>query len=186
MKKSIKRLKEGFTLAETLIAILILLMVSGLMAQGIPMAFNAYKKVSLAANANVLLSTTITELRDRLAYSKEIEVTNKDVYFTSNNGREYKLSYSSEKGGLYVEDVTPNDTHKDSRLLVSNEAAAKELYVTYNEAVLESNDYITFKGIEVHKKGSTAESDGFANIESYSIKLLNLSEWLWRILKIDW
>ena len=36
--------RKGFTLAETLIAIAILLMVSGLMAGGIPAAINVYNK----------------------------------------------------------------------------------------------------------------------------------------------
>ena len=51
---------KAFTLAETLLAVLILLMVSTIVATGIPVARNAYEKVVLASNAEVLLSTTIS------------------------------------------------------------------------------------------------------------------------------
>ena len=66
MKKIIYRKHHaihGFTLAETLLAVLILLMVSSIVAAGIPSARRAYEKVVLASNAEVLLSTTITTLR---------------------------------------------------------------------------------------------------------------------------
>ena len=39
------RSNDAFTLAETLLAILILLMVSAIVAAGIPVAKNAYEKV---------------------------------------------------------------------------------------------------------------------------------------------
>ena len=51
----------GFTLAEMLMSVLILLMVSSVVAGGVPVAANAYYKVVDAANAQVLLSTTVTK-----------------------------------------------------------------------------------------------------------------------------
>ena len=67
-----KKLKtaSGFTLAETLLAVLILLMVSVIVATGIPAAKNAYEKVVLASNADALLSTTISSLRNELGAAK--------------------------------------------------------------------------------------------------------------------
>lgn len=67
-----KKLKtaSGFTLAETLLAVLILLMVSVIVATGIPAAKNAYEKVVMASNAEVLLSTTISSLRNELGAAK--------------------------------------------------------------------------------------------------------------------
>ena len=70
-----KKLKtaSGFTLAETLLAVLILLMVSVIMTTGIPAAKNAYEKVVLASNADALLSTTISSLRNELGAAKIIK-----------------------------------------------------------------------------------------------------------------
>lgn len=75
-KSAMKKRKQnaGFTLAETLIAVLILLMVSAIVATGIPVARNAYEKVVLTSNAEVLLSTTISTLRSELGTAKEIQV----------------------------------------------------------------------------------------------------------------
>ena len=63
MREAIKRKlhTQGFTLAETLLAVLILLLVGVIMTTGIPAAKNAYEKVVVASNAEVLLSTTIME-----------------------------------------------------------------------------------------------------------------------------
>ena len=67
-----KRRKSGFTLSETLIAILILLMVSAIVAGAIPTASNVYIKTVDAANAQLLLSTTITKLRDEFSTAKRV------------------------------------------------------------------------------------------------------------------
>ena len=68
VRKKGKKIRDahGFTLAETLLAVLILLMVSGIVAAGIPVAKKAYEKVVLAADAQLLLSTTVAELRDEI------------------------------------------------------------------------------------------------------------------------
>lgn len=65
--------KSGFSLAEMLMAVLILLMVSSIVATGIPVVKNAYEKVVLASNAEVLLSTAISSLRNELGTAQSIE-----------------------------------------------------------------------------------------------------------------
>ena len=48
-----KRIKNqsGFTLAETLLTVLILLLVSGIVATGMPAVQTAYEKIVISANA---------------------------------------------------------------------------------------------------------------------------------------
>ena len=93
---------SGFTLAETLIAILILLMVSSVVAAGIPAASNAYYKVVDGANAQVLLSTAATALRDELATARDLEVGNGSsgtstsiTYYNRDAGRKSMISLDS-------------------------------------------------------------------------------------------
>ena len=62
-----RRGRSGFTIAETLVAVLILLMVSSVVAAGIPAAKSAFEKVVVGANAEILLSTSVASLRDQLA-----------------------------------------------------------------------------------------------------------------------
>ena len=66
--------KRGFTLAEMLITMLILLMVSSVVAMGVPSAVRAYSKVVDAANAQLLLSTTVTQLRRELSLAKGVKL----------------------------------------------------------------------------------------------------------------
>ncbi|MDO4803707.1 MAG: type II secretion system protein [Lachnospiraceae bacterium] len=65
--------KSGFTIAETLAAVLIMLMAASIVASGVPVAKNAYEKVVLASNAEVLLSTTISALRNELGTAKDVK-----------------------------------------------------------------------------------------------------------------
>lgn len=121
--KDRKRGRSGFTLAETLITVLILLMVSGVVAAGIPSAANALEKAVDGANAQVLLSTTMTILRDELgtAYADSIEIVD------SGSG----ISYTNSEGfGSVIRKGTAGITLNDS-LLVSEQAATKGLYATF-------------------------------------------------------
>ena len=73
-----KKLKGGggFTMGETLATVLILLMVAGVVATGIPAALNVYRNAVDAANAQVLLSTTINALRDELSTAWDVKKSN--------------------------------------------------------------------------------------------------------------
>ncbi len=64
---------KGFSLAETLVAVLIILLVSSVVAAGMPAAKEAYFKVIESANAQVYLSTTLLELRNKLSTASGIE-----------------------------------------------------------------------------------------------------------------
>lgn len=69
-----KNNRGGFTLAETLIAVLILLMVTGIVAAGIPAASNALNRAVDASHAQLLLSTTMTSLRNELGSARSIDI----------------------------------------------------------------------------------------------------------------
>ena len=73
MKQKLKS-HSGMSLAETLVAVIILLLVSTIVMRGVPVAKNAYEKVVVAANAKVMLSTAITSLRNELATAQRIKV----------------------------------------------------------------------------------------------------------------
>ena len=101
MKKTRKlNSRGGFTLAETLLAVLILLMVSVIVATGVPVAKNAYEKVVVAANAQVLLSTAVNTLRDELGTAWDVEVVEegetepKIKYFCADTGARAEICFS--------------------------------------------------------------------------------------------
>ncbi len=85
--------RAGFTLAETLLAVLILLLVSTIVATGMPVARTAYEKVVLTSNAETLLTTAISTLRNELGTAWKVEQpsANVVVYFSASTGTRSKL-----------------------------------------------------------------------------------------------
>lgn len=179
--------ESGFTLAETLMAVLILLMVSAVVATGIPAAANAYNKAVDAANAHVLLSTMVTALRDELGMAKEVEVDGTTVtYYSADNRSMSKLSVSDTGIEVteYVNYVVSGDTASGvKRKLVSEKVITANLTVSYSgvaasfnpktENATNGNPYerqvITFSGITV-KKGDTV----IAQLDSLPIRVLSV------------
>jgi len=87
--KKLKKNSRGFSLAETLICILILLMVSAIVGAAIPTASNVFAKTVDAANAQVVLSTAMTALRDELGTATQVKYDSTEgalIYKSSNFG----------------------------------------------------------------------------------------------------
>lgn len=94
-RKLRRRLSDsrGFTLAEMLMVVLILLLVSSVVATGIPAAVNAYQKVVDSANAQLLLSTTVSSLRRELSLASDVGVNDTEVkYYINGQGQKQKVS----------------------------------------------------------------------------------------------
>jgi len=157
--------RKGFTLAETLMAMLILLLMSALVAGGIPVAARVYTKAVDAANAQVLLSTTVTELRYTLCGAHDFEVVSEDatvtktkkIYFSDDTYGKLRIeNFSTEDNhGLVLSYITNYNTTNEavslSRQLVSSEAATKNLTITYNDVKVEDGK-IKFSGLIVTDK----------------------------------
>ena len=86
--------KFGFTLVETLTVCIILLLVSLVVATGMPAAKNAYDRAIEAANAHVLLSTAANTLRSQLGTAQDVEV--KEVKVNEETDQ-YIIIYDNER-----------------------------------------------------------------------------------------
>ena len=149
---------SGFTLAETLVAILILLMVSAVVAGGIPAAKNAYEKVVLASNAEVLLSTTISSLRNELGTASNVDVKGTVItYYNPSIKATSRICLNSDLPGLGMNKLTNNpdgvivyqryaeatvgttESNGQSAVtrLVSEKASTQGLYATYDSVELD-------------------------------------------------
>lgn len=179
--------RGGFTLAETLLAILILLMVTIIVMNGIPSARNAYEKVVLASNAEALLSTTITTLRNELGTAQDIKTPSPKAgdsakagtiltYYSPNRGASSRLYVDS--GGnqeimfrrYYSEDGL--SVEYEPTRLVSPETATGGLYVTYDSAAY-SNGIVTFTNLSVRRANGvelTKRDTLSVRVVSYSSK----------------
>lgn len=177
MDKSIRKklhTDKGFTLAETLLAVLILLMVSLIVATGIPVAKTAYEKVVLTSNAKILLSTTMSTLRNELGSAKDVEKPDADVksgekensvityYNTTRNAASkiYVTSASEEKPEIMFQRYFSTDGMSkpyEPASLIPDAAATADLYVTYESVSFDNiTGIIQFNNIEVRRKNETS------------------------------
>lgn len=152
--------KKGFTLAESLVAILIMLMVSSIMVAGIPAAKNAYDKVILRSNAEMTLSTAIHALRNELSVARDIEIDETDqtkiTYSSGTYGSTSVIKVGADEKGIlyqrYAGDGKPSALAK----LVSDGASdnQNQLYVTYEKVIMDADkNYISFNNLKVCKSG---------------------------------
>jgi prepilin-type N-terminal cleavage/methylation domain-containing protein len=155
---------RGFTLAETLMTILILLMASAIVGAAIPAAANAYQKSVDAANAQVVLSTTITRLRDQLSTAGNTKVNGTAITYKSGKSGEsgtaclmmlnsptiivYKGPYSALHSET-LSDYMINDTVTCYDLL-SKEAVTGNLVISYT-GISKSGHTIIFENLVVKK-----------------------------------
>ena len=174
MKKGIKKLKKnaGFTLAETLMTVLILLMVSSVVAGGIPSAVTAYSKAVDAANAQVLISTTVNALRSELTTAKDVHVVhlnnddekNEVIYISPNTGSKTKLYLASDNTIMVQDFLNYDETGPQTqdgkpvqpRKLVSDKTVTDTLQISYSSVDwnVAEDEVLQFNTIIV-KKGST-------------------------------
>jgi type II secretory pathway pseudopilin PulG len=176
-QKNQKRNRGGFTLAETLIAVLILTMVAGIVAGGIPAARNALDKAVDTSHSQLLLSTTMTSLRNELAMARSItcasEPDDDDESVAEDPAARKIISYvdssgavctlQSEDDGIYVAKEASPDISSDvyhpripQRLLVSEQAATKNLYAAFTSASY-NNGIVKIEGLKVCKKQGDSE-----------------------------
>ena len=178
---------EGFSLAETLIAILIILLVSAVVAAGLPAAQRAYVNVLEAVDAHMFLSTTMTELRDELSTATEITVPtdNKEkiIYTNPITG---KSSISLEEGMFVITsyenllDAEDAPAVKKERPLVSNAVKTPKLSLDYEfdneekKALFTYSDGTVVIAPLIVKSDSNPDSDsGILKLDdSYVIKVI--------------
>lgn len=167
MKKKILRKlhsDNGFSIAELLVAILILLMVSSIVATGIPVAREAYQKVILASNADVLLSTTISTLRNELGTAQDVKVVGGTTitYYSPTRGASSKIYlegnavmfqryYFDPTEYTMGEGVVPSEEN-----LITEAAMSDGLYVKYDSVVKPDKDGIMkIEGLAVYRQDET-------------------------------
>ncbi|MBO5640442.1 MAG: hypothetical protein J5916_11090 [Oscillospiraceae bacterium] len=171
MKTLMRKLKNksGVSLAEMLITILILLMVSSVVAGGVPVAVRAYQNAVDAANAYSLLSTTVNALRSEFSTAWGVDVLDKNtvVYYSARTGAKTKLYI--EDGIIMVKDYLQFDTSDNDALLKPSEnkpyglvtktgGEKKDILHVSCELAVPSSDsgepaaYIEFNNLEVYKE----------------------------------
>lgn len=96
MKEKIKD-KSGFSISEMLMVVMILALIIVVLGSGVMVVKNAYEKITLKAEAQTLLSTTIAKVSDEFRYSRYIDDDETPVKFASGN-LGYKIWFENGHG----------------------------------------------------------------------------------------
>ena len=171
--------RRGFTLAETLVTVLILAMVSSIVAAGIPAAKRAYEKVVISANAEVLLSTSVASLRNQLALAEKVtaEEDGKSLSFYSGSGINAKIFPDAENGGNimlqeYIGYEGGSGQETAVRPLVPEAASTEDLYVTYDQASC-SGRLVTIRGLGVYRRSQAESGSGpVTSVDTLNIRVI--------------
>ena len=157
--------RSGFTLAETLVAMLLMSFVGLIVTGGIAMSARVYGRIVERSNAELLLSTTLLELRDQLDRVNEVRLSGTTLeleYYRESTSNWKKLSLSNETGdsGIFVTEYkgysvtgAPSQSFPPQPL-VTDEAAGKSLYATYTSITYENGNFV-ITGLKVCKKDTT-------------------------------
>ena len=167
MKDAKRKLKNGsgMSLAETLMAVLILLLVSSVIAVGIPAAANAYRNAVDAANAQALLSTTVNALRSEFSTAWGVKVIDSEnvIYYSAKTGAKTKLSLDGEPTVTeYVDYDNPayNSSVKDKHPLVTSGNLGIKFKVEPPNSDTETVEMLEFSHFVVTKKDNDKKEVG--------------------------
>ena len=186
MTNADSRSQRGFTLAETLIAMLLMAFVGMIVTGGIAMGARVYGEIVERSNAELLLSTTLLELRDQLDRVQEVRtVTNSGVttlYYRDRTSNWKALTSLGRKSdgtpeknskvpggeqfremprGIYLTEFSGYSIAGaptavlNTQLMVSDEAAGKSLYATYESIEYKDGNFV-ITGLRVCNKNTGA------------------------------
>ncbi|MDO4990959.1 MAG: prepilin-type N-terminal cleavage/methylation domain-containing protein [Eubacteriales bacterium] len=175
---------RGFTLAELLMVILILLLVSTVVATGVPAAVNAYQKVVDSANAQLLLSTTVSSLRRELSLAGEVGTDGSNGVEYYINGQGQKLTVSDDDLTIEAKFILTSDEDGIKRTwLIDNEG--KEIIpkaitlagrgndirmVPKFDSLTYENGFFTVEKLQIEKDGSTAAGPIDLKIQTFAVE----------------
>lgn len=132
------------SLAETLLAVLILLLVTVIITTGAPVAKEAYEKVVLGANAQAMFSTAVSALRDELGTAWDIKVSDKSVtYFKAGTGAKGTISVSADNQPIQIQDYVVED---DDLILDGTSGVARHLVPDANTGLFVTYDTVSYSG----------------------------------------
>ena len=128
---------EGFTLSETLMTVVLIGLVTTVMAGGIVAARNVYQRISLRADAQTLLATTVSALTEDLSSVTSCEDgaeitsgSSRGYYYVKDRG--YWLQYvngtnrNTLKKGIQVK---PKENSGGTVPFLPDKVQSRELYV---------------------------------------------------------
>lgn len=174
---------KGFSLTEVLVAVLIMAMVTGVVAAGMPAAIRAYRNIVDVANAQLLATTTTNTLRNELDMASNFRITSDStegptegsgtwgqtsIIYDAADGTSTRILSEAGKPvtiqEYYNYDIQAQGAAPYIRPLVTEETASGTMHVEIHGATA-GEDSITLNGIKVLKGDKV-----LVNIDEFIIK----------------
>lgn len=201
IKRKLKS-KAGLSLAETLLAVLILIFVGMMLTNGTSVVQKIYNDVIMGANAHMLLSTATTALRNELDTARDVQVLEDKktiVYLDSSINALSMISVNSDdpdkpKGILVtpfikkkvsnpgavvsyeeikLNDADPSRAYQIVSNVKANASSNENLYITYTGAAYTEPDLVTFTKLEVYRDSD--KTNPLTTLETLQIRIITES-----------
>ena len=140
-----RRATAGFSLTELLVTLIVVALVTSLAATAIPSAWVTYTRMVNSSNAQVLLSTTASVLRDELdtALNLRQEAAGTLTYTSSKTGLPTTLQLGATHADGSHQGIVLQTARDDGSVttlpVVSDAAAPDGLYSTYDNLTLDAS-----------------------------------------------
>ena len=169
------RNRQGYSLTELLMVILILGLIAASIGGGVTAVRDAYEKVTLRANAETILSTTVTAMRDELAYAEKIDSGDNPAFYSGNSHTYIRYINSGNTDGIKIQYYTGSEEdHIESGepvLLLSEKAMGGKLYTVFTDYTYDSSRKIfTVTGLKAIEKSTGKE---ILSIDDLSVSAIN-------------
>lgn len=102
-----RRARLGFSLVETLVALLIVTMLTTIVANGIPVAKRTFESVRDKSNAQVALATTTAALRNELGLALDVQESSGVWYYQDASGAWVRIN-TAENGTILRKEYYQN------------------------------------------------------------------------------
>ena len=165
-----RRSQAGFSLTELLVTTLILALLTGLVAAGVPLAQHAYTTIVDRANADVLLSTTVICIRSELDTVTTVMTDDSGAvkgFVSGKTGYASMLGSAGDSRGIVLREDRPNSEDPVETPLVSKDAATNGLHTVY-DALTYAKGTFTVSNLRVLNEQGVE----IASLPTYQVEVL--------------
>ena len=161
-KKSIRR--AGFSLSETLLAVLLLSIIFLAATVGVRALYNAYQKITVQAEAQVLLSTAVSEITNDIHGVTQVKRTAADPDNPA-AGYSYQYYTTARNTFIYYENAASGDTNKGIKVvsgvsgnkvgLLPDAANTQKLYTQITGATFDETKGVFSCTVNIYREGES-------------------------------
>lgn len=176
MNRDRVRKTDGFTLSETLAAVLIMSFAGLMIVTGIVAFTRSWWKITDKANAQVYVSTLAIRMQDELEFASEVAVDTKmNVHWFADDQTGYTSMFEPGTGtssffGIKRSDDSAGLASASVEALVPEAMGGGRMYVTYDSLTYDQNTHV-FEIKNLKAVGS--ENKVLYQVDSVKIKNLN-------------